>query len=337
MAPWFIALESSGEYMGMRFGRIAPGKSDPEWIFVRHAEHDGIGAFAEIFRKRGAPFESLPQAKHPSAPSLFSLFQLLKMHLRPRRRLHWKNLGQSIKSNGAPQPPLAFAWHVFDEAKMAEIRRVCNSAGVTVNSFLLKNLTKAIRPSLEDPLSTVPWMIPVNLRGKVDCGRDTANHMGHITAKVGPSNSAQDIHNQIYAAMERKEHCANWFAYELGRFTTHRMRKFLIKRELATSEWNLGAFSNLGVWDPEKKIIQPACLGSWLVCPPVVRFQLIGAGCVTFQNRLSLTIQAHPELTTEPQVCEEWISAWVGEIELDLAAGLTNASMLSEKDAEVRI
>ena len=337
MAPWFTALESLGEFIGMRFGRIAPGKGDPEWMFIRHDDFDGIGAFAEIFRQRGAPFDSLPQARHPAVPSLLSVIPLLKMHVQPRRRLKWKNLGQNMKLQGTPQPPLAFAWHVFDEAVVAEIRHVCNSTGVTVNSFLLKNLTKAIRPSLEDPLSPVPWMIPVNLRGRVNCGRDTANHMGHITANVAPSDSAQDIHHHIYSAMESKEHCANWFAYELGRFTTHRMRKFFIKKELATSKWNLGAFSNLGVWDPEKKIRQPSCLGDWLVCPPVVRFQLIGAGCVTFQNRLSLTIQAHPELTIDPQVCKDWISAWVEKIESDLVSVLADTSILLEKEAGTKI
>jgi len=87
-------------------------------------------------------------------------------------------------------------------------------------------------------------------------------------------------------------------------------------------QWNLGGFSNLGDWDSEKKITNPQCAGGWLFSPPVLRCQLIGAGCVTFQNRLSLTIQAHPDLTTSPSVPKRWVQDWVKEIEMDLSSVL---------------
>jgi hypothetical protein len=98
------------------------------------------------------------------------------------------------------------------------------------------------------------------------------------------------------------------------------MRKYLITSELATPQWNIGAFSNMGDWDPNKEITQPGCLGGWLVCPPVLRFQEVGVGCLTFQNQLSLTIQTHPELTTNPQVPQIWLHDWVKEIEMDVAS-----------------
>jgi NRPS condensation-like uncharacterized protein len=328
IAPWFIAVEALNEFIGMRFARIAPGKSEPEWIFVRHADYDGIGAIKMMFGERGGTVE-LPQAKHPARPTWRSFFRLLKMHLWPRSRLTWKNLGQSAKLTDCSQPPPAVAWHVFDEATTTRMRNVCRKADVTVNSFLLKNLTKTIRPYLEDLSPTVPWMIPVNLRGRVACERDTANHTSYLSVKVRPSDSVQDIHQNIHAAMEREEHCANWFAYGLGKFTTHGMRKFLIAKELATSQWNIGAFSNLGVWDPEKKITQPECLGDWLVCPPVLRFQLIGAGCLSFQGKLTLTIQTHPELTTDPAIPKAWMRHWVEHIEQELSGGLVKPVTVS--------
>lgn len=81
VAPWFIAAEAEGEYIGMRFGRLAPGASEPEWCSISHAECDGFGAIGEIFRKRGVTFDSLPQAKHPAKPSMFSFFRLLQMYI----------------------------------------------------------------------------------------------------------------------------------------------------------------------------------------------------------------------------------------------------------------
>ena len=100
------------------------------------------------------------------------------------------------------------------------------------------------------------------------------------------------------------------------------MKKFLLRKELATSQWNIGSFSNLGDWDAEKTIQSPDCEGGWVFAPPVLRCQQIGAGCVTFQNRLSLTIQVHPDLTNSPSVLQAWVQAWVKEIEIDVASVL---------------
>ncbi|HEY1660930.1 MAG TPA: hypothetical protein VGI03_00790 [Verrucomicrobiae bacterium] len=318
--PWFLALESMGEFIGMRFARIPPGKSEPDWIYIRHCDYDGIGAIKKMFTERGGTVDELPQARHPARPSFGSLFKLMKLQMQPRRRLHWKELGNSKKLSATPQPAPAAAWYVFSEADTLRMRKHCNAAGVTVNSFLLQQLTVIIRPYLEEgAAASVPWMIPVNLRGRVTSSGELANQTSYLSVTVRPADTIRDIHQSTQAAMEREEHCTNWFAYGLGRYVPQGMKRFLIAKELATSQWNLGAFSNLGAWDPEKKITSPDCIGSWLVAPPVLRFQLVGAGCITFQNRLSLLIQAHPELTTDAAVCRTWIQDWVKAIETELA------------------
>jgi hypothetical protein len=168
----------------------------------------------------------------------------------------------------------------------------------------------------------IPWMIPVNLRGKVVRDRDTANYSSYVAVKVQSYESVHDIHRNIYMALGRGDHWANWYGYELGRFTTMGMRKFLISHDMATSQWNLGSFSNLGDWDADKKIKSLECLGDWLFTPPVLRCQMIGAGCVTFQNRLTLAIHAHPDLTTDVSGLREWVDRWVKEIEIDVASVL---------------
>ncbi|MGO8766290.1 MAG: hypothetical protein ACLQSR_14280 [Limisphaerales bacterium] len=317
--PWFLAGESLGEFIGMRFARIPPGKTEPDWIYVRHCDYDGIGAIGMMFEERGAKVE-LPQARHPAKPSFRSFFKLVGMQLRPRKRLKWKNPGNSGKMASPPEPAPAAAWHVFNEADTLRMRKASNAAGVTVNSFLLFHLTATIRPYLEDAASApIPWMIPVNMRGRVISSGDRANQTSYLSITVLPSDSVRDIHQSAQAAMDREDHCTNWYGYGLGRFIPQPIMKFLIANELATSQWNSGAFSNLGAWDSEKKITSPECLGDWLFCPPVLRFQSIGAGCITFQNRLSLLIQAHPELTTNAAVCRAWIKNWVMAIENDLA------------------
>ena len=322
ISSWFIAGEELGEYIGIRFGRLAPGEANPEWIFLRHTDFDGIGGLAEILRRRGAAVDRLPQIKYPLASSRLSLMRALPGYLGARRPVQWGPLGRGPAPGQAAQPPAAVAWHLFDESATTQVRRVCRKAGVTVNSFLLKHLTKAIRPFLADQSSVVPWMIPVNLRGKVDRGRDTANHTSYVAVRVKSYETVHDIHRNIYSALGRGEHWANWQVYQFGRFMTAGMRRAVVASERAFSQWNLGGFSNLGDWDPDKQITQPECLGGWLFCPPVLRCQVVGAGCVTFQNRLSLTVQTHPNLTNDPGVVTVWVQNWVKEIEIDLASVL---------------
>ncbi len=307
MKQWFLAAEELGEYIGMRFARIAPGTTEPEWMFPRHADYDGVGWFGDNLRRNGVVLERLPTIRHPAAPPRLALLRILPSYLRPRHRLKWRPLECSSTAHNGSEPPPAVAWHLFDEEATTQIRHVCRKVQVTMNSFLLKHLTKAIRPFLEDQSSAVPWMIPVNVRGKVKEVRDTANYTSYVRIEVQSYETMHDIHRNIYTELCRGEHWAHWQAYQLGRFLTAGMRKYLITTELAMPQWNLGAFSNMGDWDPNKEITQPGCLGGWLVCPPVLRFQQVGVGCLTFQNRLSLTIQTHPELTTDPKVPKTWL------------------------------
>jgi len=322
ITPWFIAAEELGEYIGIRFGHVSPGETEAQWTFLRHTDFDGIGGLADLLRQRGAEIAQLPQIKHPASPSRIALLKSSLKALGPRRRVKWAPLERGPVMRDTAQPPPAVAWHLFEESATTQIRRVCRKTEVTVNSFLLKHLTKAIRPFLEDHSAVIPWMIPVNLRGRVSRDRDTENHSSYVGVRVQSFETVHDVHKKIYAALGRAEHWASWDAYKLGRFLGAGLRRYLVATERCMPQWNLGGFSNLGDWDSEKKITNPQCAGGWLFSPPVLRCQLIGAGCVTFQNRLSLTIQAHPDLTTSPSVPKRWVQDWVKEIEMDLSSVL---------------
>jgi len=166
-------------------------------------------------------------------------------------------------------------------------------------------------------------MIPVNLRGKVVRERDTANFSSYVGVKICSYETVRDIHTNIYSALKHGEHWANWYAYKAGQIATAAIKRQMVASGRCMPEWYLGGFSNLGDWDPEKKLTFNECEGNWLFCPPVLRCQQVGAGCVTFQNRLSLMIQTHPELTTDSSVPRAWVLNWVKEIEMDLSSLLS--------------
>lgn len=313
--PWFEALESMGEYIGIRFGHLRPGSGEVEWIYFPHSECDGIGAFAHMFREAGIPLETLPQISHPAPYGWKPFFQALPKLLGPRRRLAWNELPRGEPLADTNQPAPAVAWHVFSETETRELLDASRSAGVTLNSFLLKHLDSALRPDLADPGAAMPWMVPVNIRGKVNRESDTENHTSYVAFHITAEDSLNEVHGHIYRTLDRGEHWAAWKGYRATRLLPRAIKRLAIKTDRVISQWNVGGFSNLGVWDRDNEIDHDSLAGSWLFCPPVLRCQMVGAGCVTFQNRLSLLIQAHPDLTTAPEVPRKWLERWLSFME----------------------
>lgn len=316
---WFLAAQQSGEFIGIRYGHVPLGTGEPEWLYYPHAEFDGIGAFAEILRHRGVELKTLPQIKYyPAYSPIVSALKHWPRYVAPRRPLKWVPMERDLNWCPATRPPAAIAWHLFEEPTTIRIRHDSRKVGATVNTFLLHHLTNAIRPFLEDRLAAVPWMIPVNMRGGANQYRDTDNHTSYVAIHVRADEPVAEIHRKILKALSRGEHWGNWHAFKLGHCATARMRTKIMTQGKAISQWNVGAFSNLGDWDADKRITVREVIGDWLFCPPTLRTQTLAAGCVTFQGRLSLMIQTHPELTTSTATVQTWMKNWVAGIESGL-------------------
>ena len=292
--------------MGIRYGRIPHGAEEVEWYFVHHSECDGIGGFARILRERGAKLPELPGTKNTSRGVIAPLWRLWRG---ARRNSECADC-RDWKISGSPgaEPCRAVAWHLFTERETKDIRESCQRECVTVNSLLLKHLDQAIRPEIKRPQLKIPWTIPVNLRGDINHVDDTENHVSCVNPLVAADDSAEQIQKQIRRRLESGEHRAKHLILELGRFLSHAAKVKLLIKDRANPAGNIGAFSNLGVWDPEKKI---ATDDSWVFCPPVVTGQLLGAGCVTFQNRLCLAIQTHSGVSLSPDIAATWMKRWV--------------------------
>ena len=284
-SSWFLASEATGDFMGIRYGRVPHGSDTVEWHFVSHCDCDGIGGFARLLRERGTELDELPRTQTSSRGNIGPLWRLWRRSCEVNEsanRTDWGQLG---------------------------------SQRVTVNSFLLKQLDQAVRPDIRRPHLKIPWMIPVNLRGDINYDDDTENHVSCVEVRIDAEDAAESVHKQILHRLKRGEHRANYLILKLGRLISHKAKiKYLNKDRSKEANGNIGAFSNLGVWDPEKKIQTD---DSWLFCPPVVSGQLLGAGCVTFQNRLGLVIQGNPRLCFPPDIASDWMTRWVKGIGRD--------------------
>lgn len=309
-AQWFRASEASGDFMGIRYGRKPVDSEEVEWFFVSHCDCDGIGGFAQILRESGVELPTLPKTNYPNREIIRPLWNCWRKKRQNTDEIavreHWALSKQH--SAGSSQ---SVAWHLFTEEETAQIRQNCRHQKVTINSFLLKQLDQAVRPDIKKPKAAIPWMIPVNLRGDISYDDDTENHVSCIEPLIAANDSPKDVQRQIQNCLEWGEHRANYLIFSLGKFLSQKIKVKVISKARSKQKGNIGAFSNLGVWDSRQKF---ESANTWFFCPPVCKGQLLGAGCVTFQNRLSLTIQAHSDLSNQPKIAKTWMARWVNAI-----------------------
>lgn len=312
IAQWFRASEATGDLVSIRYGHKSADSEEIQWSFISHCECDGIGGFAQLLRKKGAHLPALPKTNYPNRKIFRSLWNFWRRRSPSVTTATRKDWALATKqTTHCPEPPQAVAWHLFTEEQTARLRRACRNNKVTVNSLLLKQLDQAVRPSIKRPEAAIPWMIPVNLRGDVTYNNDIENHVSCVEPLIAVEDSQQTVQDKIHTCLEHGEHRANYLLLCIGKMLSHTMRMRVIKKTRSKPKGNIGAFSNLGVWDSEKS---PRTSDAWFFCPPVCAGQLLSAGCVTFQNQLSLTLQTHPNLQNKSQLANSWMKHWVRSI-----------------------
>jgi hypothetical protein len=308
-SAWFQAIGALGDDTGILYGRVDRGSQSVEWFRVSHAECDGIGGFARLLRAHGHDIRSLPKTNSSCRDILGPLWNLWRNRRRPPEcasRRDWMPGGARL--DGVANP---VAWHVFTDVQTGSIRDACRRGKITVNSLLLKHLDASVRPEIGTPSAIIPWMIPVNLRGDVSYPDDTENHVSSVDVLVCPDESAFSIHQKILHQLDQGEHRANFLLMELGGILSHGFKMRYLRRDRARPRGNIGAFSNLGSWNADSRIDSA---DSWLFCPPVVHGQRLSAGCVTFRNQLSLTMQSHPHESLAPDLVTRRMVLWVAGI-----------------------
>jgi hypothetical protein len=308
-SQWFRATEALGDFMGIRYGRIPSGSTEVEWFHVSHVECDGVGGFARLLRQRGAAIAKLPSAKKPCRGIIGPIWRLWrnKRHAPPcSPRGDWLH-GHEAKQG----TPADSAWHLFSERETKQLLDACRRQNITVNSLLLRFLDASVRPELGLSDARLAWMVPVNLRGEGNVADDTANQVSCVDVLIAPDDSVNAVHEQINHRLAQGEHRANFLLMELGKFLSHERKMRYLARHRAKPAGNIGVFSNLGSWDPQKRI---DAHDAWLFCPPLVTGQRLAAGCVTYQNRLGLMLQTHPYPSGMPEPTKCWMNRWVAGI-----------------------
>lgn len=306
---WFRLMQDRGFEMINRYGCVTgPTDDDVEWHLLPHWEFDGVGAFVHLLRQKGID---------PSIPTL-----------PPRRRgsgwgLRWLTMIRGIISYLKVVPIHAALWKrlevvaglrreagqtglcVYRILSPEETRRLIERAralNVSVHSHLHWSVAETVKGELQEGTGPHLWMVPVNMRGAVRKSPDTSNHQSLVWVDTGIARAAKDIDRQLEKRFGEAIHWGAWLVLNLGRLIGEKgMKRLLDRVERIGDRW-VGTFSNLGAWKIES--------GPWIGFVPVSRSSPLGASCVTVNDRMSLMLQAQPEICGDRATLERWLARW---------------------------
>jgi len=307
VAEMFAALRDCGENISIVFGQahhpLAPdGK--PRWFELPHDRYDGVSGLAHLLADEGAPVARLPVWRGDRFTFFSGLRGVLSvLHALPVRRQQWKSAFHWTRPVAFLPVEQRMAWRLFTQEETAQVVAAARQAGVTVNSYLLAHLDRAVSAELVAPGAGRRWMVPVNLRGAVSRPTVQAPHMAFYGVDLEGEAAPRTVQQRVDRLRRRRYHWGMWILLHLGRLLGKEGIRNDIRKRERQKHGVTGMFSNLGTWDV-------GGAGSWLFCPAITRVYPIGAGCVTMNGRMALTIQLHEALGKDLHCTWSLLNNW---------------------------
>lgn len=307
IGSWFEWLEENGEWTNLRFGRVSP-HGGVVWEFLSHVDYDGISGFRRILSKYGLSAEG-PSSRRASRLRLSSgLDAIFHRSIQSKREYDGWPTDPAAWHPRCPfdSRPNAIAWSLFDDNETKLAYSVAEDTGISLNSWLLSALQRAIADELEQDHGRWLWIVPVAVRNKA-LRRYHGNHISFLNVELRASEDPRKLHDRIHYALNRQEYIAarDILAYsaKLGKLgMASAMRTYL-----SMGQTYVGVMSSFGKWRQSYGLSHD---DRWLAVPPPTRWQPLAAGTLVWNNRLSLTMQVHPSIQVYPERVDQWVRNW---------------------------
>lgn len=305
VSRWLQAAENDGESMAILLGCGSVSTLSIDWRFYSHLHYDGIGAFARALANAHSvpipmPIGSFPPAGWTarSLPALAPQPVLSESASRP-------------ESSTCAVPELVekglLAWHHFSLDASQAICAHARHKQCTVNSRLLYSLHQSLLKK-EHVGPHFNWLIPVNLRGALSpLRRAYSNQVSSILYSGSRLDSLEETQRAVHGQLARGEH---WQQYRRMRSLCRLplwMRTWILKRQRLKQAIPTGTFSNLGAWDASTSLEKDHF---WLFCPPLASHHQVAAGCLCFQNQISLVLRLAPDSPLAERPAKHWMQSW---------------------------
>ncbi len=280
---WFSFLPEFDEHPYIAYGCQRTGAEPLEWCELPHEKFDGVGGFVHLLRQQGIEFGELPRLRDRRAPHyLVTLKKLYGVEIFPPAvPYHW-----DVEYHEPPYE-IHFPVHLpLDRDTTAKIRESAQAQNVSLNSFLIYCLNRAVQDRLLNKAGFHRWMIPANMRGQTGIKDETANQASCLTCLIRAESTCPEIHQMIKKQFSSDAHWHTWRLLNIGKIIGRRALRYLYRRQYHSGPPWTGVFSNLGEWTLSGE-------SSWYFTPPVTRGCPIAAGAITINDRLHLAVQTH--------------------------------------------
>ncbi len=266
-----------------------------------HAKYDGIGAFLEHFRASGLipTVPTLP--KNYFASWLRKLLGLINnLRFVPVFGARWKAMSETPADRNLKG---IYTYKVLSPEETKKVLKASRAAGVSVNSQLLWALDQSLRQYWIAGSGPFYWMIPVNMRGATQKTLDTSNHASFIWVDTLNAKTPTEIQKQIQTRFAENFHWGSWLGINIGSWIGINGMNFLLNKAEKVQEHWVGTFSNVGAWN--------LAADPLVIIIPTVPSSPLGAGCVTVNDRMGLSLHIHPQLKIDLKELDIWLHNWI--------------------------
>jgi hypothetical protein len=300
---WMMAMQEVGWDTDLLIARIDDeAQAEPTWYPLPHSEFDGVGAFGYLLRRHGHPeLLVLPQHDPGPCPSFISLLRA------GVRFAEWPiGSGRSVypASSSFKATPRRIAWRVLNSSQTRQVVGQAKKQGVSVGTWLLFTLNRAVEPLLSSPEKPSRWMVPVNMRGAIVGPSDTANHVSYLRPSIALSDSPLILQDTLRQHLAAGEHWLMWYGYRYGSLLGLFSMRMLLRADLKWGKPYVGCFSNLGDWGLSGH-------SAWIGSPPVAKSMPVGAGCITYGGRMGLTLRLHSNHENAESIAKATLDDWI--------------------------
>jgi hypothetical protein len=305
VGKWFELGTEIGEFTLSRGGRIRPGETEPSWTFFPHAEVDGIGALVTYLRSEGVdvPIPKRAERKPSLLTRWLALWRLLR---RPKKASvqPWRNFDASWKAT-VPEAakPTSVAWRLLSHEDTRRIIAHAKASKAILPCYMHCALQRAIDGELLGDAAPFGWMVPVNMRGLVDAPSETANASVGLRIDASRTSTPRDLQTQLKQKLKAHVHWGVWLLSNIGRLVGKAGMRRLAKGEASF----VGVFAGMGDWSLPG--VPPDV--HYFSCPPVAKGCPLGAGAISWQGRMGVTLQSHPVLRASQADVDKWLNAWI--------------------------
>lgn len=305
---WFTLVEKTGEHSNIVFGN-AKDCEEPRLFVLPHAKYDGASGFIHLLRQTGQLHEDvlpkLPKRERPSL--LIQIREALKIvvscPLKPRK---WIMKNDAWKRGISSNESTAYGWTTLNKEESAQAVANSKASGVSLNSWLLTCLAQSVEPNLEPGKRPSIWMVPVSIHENISVDLKPQNQSSYFDVDIRHPVEAAQVENEVRRKVSNHAHWGAWLLLSLGKY----LGEWVMRLMVATNPKNVpktGIFTNVGNWSgPSQKDGD----GIWFVVPPVVDFQPFGAGALTWNSQIGLTVRLHPCLTADAAVANKILADW---------------------------